>query len=299
MFHALCVGNCIAQQLTGNQNLKFIGQTSRGCFLQTTVPSVWTVFLSKETPRGPLTINLPSGFIIPIKQAAAQTIALRHSILHFSNTVQLSLQNIPHWQANAPFNPIQPLATRQATIAEAIRIIQQRKPENYLASILPDLLPMLAMPSLPFSTGGRFTDKLHRLIAGLHSSDSSSLASLLATFLGQGSGLTPTGDDFLLGFFLTLHRWRAHLSLADSVRPLGRTIAELAKHQTTYLSSNLIECAIFGEADQRLINALDGLMTAEKCDLAWLDGLLTWGSSSGLDAFAGMILANDCRIARV
>jgi hypothetical protein len=25
------------------------------------------------------------------------------------------------------------------------------------------LLPMLAMPSLPFSTGGRFTDKLHRL----------------------------------------------------------------------------------------------------------------------------------------
>jgi len=71
------------------------------------------------------------------------------------------------------------------------------------------------------------------------------------------------------------------------------------EHQTTYLSSNLIECAILGQADQRLINASDGMMTAEKCDLAWLDGLLTWGSSSGLDAFAGMILANDCRIGKV
>ncbi len=299
MFHALCVGNCIAQQLAGDQDLKLIGQTSRGCFLQTADPPVWTVFISEETAHGPLTINLPSGVITPIKQAAAQTIALRHGILHFSNSVQLSLQNIPHWQTPATLNPIQPLVSRQATIAEAIRTIQQRKPGNNLAGILPDLLPMLAMSSLPSSTGGQFTEKLHRLIAGLHASDTNSMASLLATFLGQGSGLTPSGDDFLLGFFLTLQRWRAHLSLADSVCPLGRTIAELAKHQTTYLSSNLIECAIFGEADQRLINALDGLMTAEKCDLAWLDGLLTWGSSSGLDAFAGMILANDCRIAGV
>ena len=299
MFHALCVGNCIAQQLAGDQNLKLIGQTSRGCFLQTAVPPVWTVFLSEETPRGPLTINLPSGVITPIKQAAAQTIVLRYGILHFSNTVKLSLQNIPHWQTTAPLNPIQPLATRQATITKSIRIIQQHKPENYLASILPDLLPILAIPSHPSSTGGGFTDKLHELITGLHASDTNSLANLLAAFLGQGSGLTPSGDDFLLGFFLTLHRWGAHLSFSDSVRPLGQSIAESAKHQTTYLSSNLIECAIHGEADQRLINVLDGLMTAEKCDPAWVNGLLTWGSCSGLDAFAGMILASDCRIARV
>jgi len=299
MFHALCVGNCIAQQLAGDQNLKLIGQTSRGCFLQTAVPSVWTVFLSEETPRGPLTINLPPGVITPIRMAGAQTISLRHGILHFSNMVQLSLQNTPHWQTTTPLNPVQPLTTRQAKITEAIHIIQQRKPENYLSGILPDLLPILATSSLPSLTGGRFTDKLYGLIAGLHASDTSSLVSLLATFLGQGRGLTPSGDDFLLGFFLTLQRWRAHLSLADSVLPLGRTIAELAKHQTTYLSANLIECAIFGEADQRLINALDGLMTAETWDLDWLDDLLNWGSSSGLDAFAGMILANDCRIAGV
>ena len=298
MFHALCVGNCIAQQLAGDQNLKLIGQTSRGCFLQTAGPPVWTVFLCDEMPRGPLTINLPPGVITPIKQSSAQTIPLRQGILHFSNTVQLSLQNTPLWQATAPLSPIQPLATRQTTLTEAIRIIKQRKPENQLTGILPDLLPILAMPSHPSSTGGRFTDKLHELITGLHASDTSSLASLLAAFLGQGSGLTPSGDDFLLGFFLTLHRWGAHLSFADSLRPLGQSIAESAKHQTTYLSSNLIECAIHGEADQRLINALDGLMTSEKCGLGWLKGLLTWGNSSGLDAFAGMILANDCQITR-
>ena len=68
-----------------------------------------------------------------------------------------------------------------------------------------------------------------------------------------------------------------------------------ARIQTTHLSANLIECAIQGQADQRLMNALDGLMTTENA-LAWIDGLLTWGNSSGMDALAGMILASTKRL---
>ncbi len=292
MFHALCLGRSIAQQLAADQELKRIGQTSRGCFLQTTTAPVWTVFLSEETPRGPLTVNLPSGAVLPIQQTSAQTIPLIQGILHFSDTVHLSLQDTPRWQADPPTKPILPPVTRRNTITQTIQTILQRKAASDLTGILPDLLPLLFLPFHTPATEGSFTQKLHAFIACLQSSDTSLLPNRLAAFLGQGSGLTPSGDDFLLGFFLTLNRWGNHLPLAGSARPLGQEIAEKARRQTTHLSANLIECAIHGEADQRLITALDGLMTTEKCDPAWLDGLLTWGNSSGLDAFAGMILAS-------
>ncbi len=98
------MGSCIAQQLAADQNLVLIGKTSRGCFLQTAAPPTWTVFLSEEPSRGPLTINLPPGVITPIKAAAAPVIPLRQGILKFSPTVSLSLQDVPLWQPPSPTN---------------------------------------------------------------------------------------------------------------------------------------------------------------------------------------------------
>jgi hypothetical protein len=54
------------------------------------------------------------------------------------------------------------------------------------------------------------------------------------------------------------------------------------------LSANLIECAAQGQANERLILSLDGMITgvpdAERCA-----GLLAgWGNTSGLDALVGM-----------
>lgn len=286
------MGSCIAQQLAAEQNLVLIGKTSRGCFLQTAAPPTWTVFLSEEPSRGPLTINLPPGVITPIKAAAAPVIPLRQGILKFSPTVSLSLQDVPLWQPPSPIIPILPLSARSTTIKNTIQAILQRKAASGLTGILPDLLPLLDLLYPAPASDGPFTDKLHALIHCLRTPESNALGSHLIAFLGQGNGLTPSGDDFLMGFFLTLHRWGDALQIAKTTPSLVSEIATTAREKTTHLSANLIECAIQGEADQRLINALDGIMTSDKCDPAWLDGLLTWGSSSGLDAFAGMILAS-------
>ena len=299
LIHALCVGGSIADQLAADQDLKLIGQTSRGCFLQTKTEYAWTVFLSEETYRGPLTINLAAGTMTQIQQTTGQTIPLFQNILYFSDQVQLTLQNALHWLTPPPVNSARHFSIRQKTITQAIYMIQERKSKNELTGILPDLLPMLAVSSLPSSTGGQFTEKLSAIITALQSSDTADLLNCLAALLGQGSGLTPSGDDFLMGFFLAFNRWGGNLPHAKLAQAQGRQIAEKARRQTTHLSANLIECAIQGQADERLIHALDGLMTNEKSDLEWLDGLLNWGNSSGLDAFAGMILANHWQMIRL
>ena len=64
-----------------------------------------------------------------------------------------------------------------------------------------------------------------------------------------------------------------------------------AYQQTTTISANLIECATIGEADQRLIAALDCLMTQEPCTVEIIGDLLNWGHTSGVDTLLGMLTA--------
>ena len=60
--------------------------------------------------------------------------------------------------------------------------------------------------------------------------------------------------------------------------------------RTTTISANLIECAAKGEADERLINIVDGIMTGQPSLEDCVDCVLAWGNSSGTDALIGMAL---------
>jgi hypothetical protein len=63
--------------------------------------------------------------------------------------------------------------------------------------------------------------------------------------------------------------------------------------KTTTVSANLIDCAARGQADERLIRALDGIETGELSALECAHALGSWGNTSGLDALIGMGLV--CR----
>jgi hypothetical protein len=90
---------------------------------------------------------------------------------------------------------------------------------------------------------------------------------------------------------LTLHRWGKNLLPGIELQEFNRSVVQTARQKTTALSANLIECAANGDANERLIQAFDGIMTGvpgpEKCARL----LLSWGNSSGGDALTGMVLA--------
>jgi hypothetical protein len=109
--------------------------------------------------------------------------------------------------------------------------------------------------------------------------------------LGAGPGLTPSGDDFTIGYLLALNRWGHLLSSPDNLSVINQQIVSAAYQKTTTLSANLIECAALGLADQRLINALDWLVAGTGHDIGVIDDLLSWGSSSGGDVLVGFAAA--------
>ncbi len=104
----------------------------------------------------------------------------------------------------------------------------------------------------------------------------------LISNLGLGPGLTPSHDDIVIGFLLTLNRYGRY--------PYNDLIIKEARARTTTLSANLIECAAQGLADERLIRVIDCIFTGNKDNEA-LDEMLGWGESSGFNALKGMALA--------
>lgn len=159
-----------------------------------------------------------------------------------------------------------------------------------LSPILPDLLLTTDSAPQPGLTRGFNWEEILQVQNYLHKRDVQSLVRSLPKFMGLGTGLTPSGDDFILGILLSLNRYHDRLWPAENLRDLNLQIVEAAYQRTTSLSANLIECAALGLADERLVNALDWILSGSAREPDILPHLMNWGHSSGLDALAGMFV---------
>ena len=181
------------------------------------------VYLSSENFRGPLTVN------VPLLQPSLRTVSpglgcqvTPGKILIPAARIEILADNCPLWQP-----PLRPQPKPQAE--------QHRILEAFTAGI----------------PGWRETqDRWNFSIQEA------------ADLLGQGEGLTPFGDDILIGLLLCLNRWGDILEPGVDLLAFSRHIIESAYRKTTTLSANLIASAARGQAEERLIRACDHLMSA-------------------------------------
>jgi hypothetical protein len=159
-----------------------------------------------------------------------------------------------------------------------------------ISSLLPHILGF-PNESTGISAEKSLWQEIQQLQQALHSSQLAWIAPTLGSLLGFGSGLTPSGDDLAIGLMLTLNRWGETLVPGIELQELNHSVVQSAAIKTSALSANLIECAVNGEADERLINALDGIMTGIPDSEACARLLLSWGNSSGGDTLTGIALA--------
>ncbi|MEM7252253.1 MAG: DUF2877 domain-containing protein [Pseudomonadota bacterium] len=112
--------------------------------------------------------------------------------------------------------------------------------------------------------------------------------------LGLGDGLTPSGDDVLVGALVALH---AHCQV-DAARALERAIERWGPSQTHELSLAHLRAAYRGAASEPLHRVLAALVRpTPPSDVARaFQSLQCIGASSGEDALAGaLIVLNPCQ----
>ena len=268
--------------LSTSDSASVIGVTSRGIFLKTNVD--WIIFLSFENFRGPMTINL-LGDVSPLKNLTqGELVQVSSNLITVPrHNFRFTLDSTSIWQPLV----VEPGTYDPKNLISRLIAFAQDAYANKAGAGLSGTLPAL----LDFSNEKDVASdndvlKFHNRI---QCSDLVESLGILENLVGRGSGLTPAGDDFVIGLLLTLNRWHTVLDYID-LPNINKQLVETAYAKTTTLSANLVECAAEGQADERLIAAIDFLMTGEGDREQILAELLNWGNSSGVDALVGMVV---------
>jgi hypothetical protein len=271
------IGSIAWQVWQHDQSARVMGVTSRGLFLAI---EQRVLFVSFERWRGPLTINVEG----PLDCVIGDRVRLSPTRLIFPAT-EVDLSAVEVWHPGVP-SCARPLTEQREALGQlASSVLARRAPEGF-GGLLLHLVDLPEKPALSAIEAALLT-WLNQLRDSIQYADFDQATTLIEGLLGLGRGLTPSGDDVTIGLLLSLNRWPADRDW----RELNQRVIDLAYQRTTTISANLIECAAAGEADERLINIVDGLVTGTPSRDECVECVLDWGNSSGIDALIGMALA--------
>ncbi|HEX5810335.1 MAG TPA: DUF2877 domain-containing protein [Anaerolineales bacterium] len=122
------------------------------------------------------------------------------------------------------------------------------------------------------------------LSSALATADSASARKIASRLAGTGIGLTPSGDDFLMGAIYA--SWIIHP--AEAVHAFARDIASTAASLTTSLSAEWLRSAGRGEVGIRWHEFFESLLSGDPLHIrVAMENILQIGETSGADAFRG------------
>ncbi len=242
--NAWAIGETTVPLLASGNPAIVMGVTSRGVFLRL---GQGVVFLSSEPYRGPLTVNLVAG-LPPGLEAGAQ-IAFDVILSDSEGSSHPARSAYPQLASEIAWDR----AGVNDRLSRMIDLVLAARPHGDTSDLLRELRPEAPLPDL-------------------------------LPLLGRGEGLTPWGDDLIIGLLLA----RCYIQPDDDFAALAGQLTAAAFSKTSLLSANLIACAARGLADERLLLGLSALLAGEPAVAAGADALLGWGSTSGVAALAGM-----------
>jgi len=285
-FRATKCGQLAFEVTQSSGSGEVIGNTSRGVFLRLSKNRI--AFLSSELFGNPLNINiLPFPVSFQEIQINEKIQFGREKIIFPRLNLGISISpEIIYKPTPRPPLDKEPEKHKKKILAIFNEFNHDHDPEGFISS-LPGLLNFGESISKP-------NNQLHKLqivTEQYKTGKVSELQKSLSQFIGSGRGLTPAGDDLICGFLLALNRWRLGTFQIDNLAELNTNVSREAYQRTTTLSANMIELASKGEGDERLLQALDSIFTGDPPPRESAKLLLSYGSSSGLVAFTGMVIA--------
>lgn len=279
------IGQPALDALSGEKKFTVRGVTSRGIFLET--DDAWIVFLSKESYRGPLTLNITNYKNIPWVEPG-QKGCIDSGIISF-DIVELAINylNAEPWRT---FGRIMvdlstnSMAIRNNRVASFVDLLRQTResPNEYLDAAL------LFFFSAEFPDISDLSPRLDHLIRAFITGNLTPASNAITFIVGRGIGLTPSGDDFLAGLLYSLALCRQYDDTAGSF--FRDSIVNAIRTRSTLISANLAQCAAAGEVDERIFDAVDYLINGKSSEATAVEGIRNWGSSSGTDSIAGFLI---------
>ena len=133
--------------------------------------------------------------------------------------------------------------------------------------------------------------QMNQLLSVIGDPRGAGIESALTRIIGSGPGLTPSGDDALVGMLGVLHRVCEPSAAAVHLGQLRGSIPDLLR-RTTPISAHYLRLALRGAFGEHLTVLLDAIADGSDPDAA-IERVIAVGATSGADALGGIALTLD------
>lgn len=292
------IGEAALHGLSTRGNLEVLAATSRAIYLRSDEEIFW--ILEQEAPmhRRCLQVATPLPQLEP-----GSTMLVRDGILSSDSGIMIDFNASPIWKPPTfPTEKALPFSSLPALTLKLYHYIMERLQPVGLGILIPDILAINGdrnttldknLANISVKSAWPLIEKIIR--AGLQR-DFRSLLDNAHHLVGLGEGLTPSGDDFLGGFFFCLHqlaylypkapdRWGWNYS--DFIRT--------SKPLTNLISFTFLNDHSQGYGMEPLHLFANDLFTGEPTEQGFLHAskLVAVGHSTGWDILTGF-LAGMC-----
>lgn len=237
--------------------------------------------------------ELPQGIRIWSETLSLQTLtpglraASRGGILRFdSSSLNVDLRGAPIWKCRVPELGLdmQASVTQQAW-SKAWDLLNQEQQHKNTDLRADDLF----RPHAGSSLSRRISKPVTALITSTNGFDVQGALDAARQMIGLGPGVTPSGDDLLIGFLAGLWSMaRQNEPQLAFIRSFGTELIELAKG-TSEISRTYIYHAAQGQFSSSLSYLAESIATGNAVEEA-AQAAMRVGHSSGMDSVTGLLI---------
>ncbi len=238
--------------------------------------------------------ELPQGIRITQKSASLQSLtvglaaACRAGVLRFeSSPLTVDLRSAQVWKCHiSKINVDIQSASAERSWSHVWQMLNSRQKLNKTEIVADDLFQL--------NTGSLLSRRIGRLVMHLIASaaefDEAGSIQAAEKMIGLGPGVTPAGDDLLIGFLAglwsTSGKVQGRLSFIHS---LGIRLMEVAE-QTNLISRTYLHHAVHGQFSSSLTNLAQAIALGSEDIQDKADAAMRVGHSSGMDSVTGLLL---------
>ncbi len=285
---ALSLGPLAAEALAQNWPARVIGVTSGGVFVL--AHEQWVLFLTYSPFHAPGTINLERSVVDLKENENGSRVELNNDRIVFPDSgLYVNVDGAAVWDGgNGGTVSLAQRPGIRTRLEQAALLASEQKGEQGLAPALRWLVGK-GEASLAGDLSEKVLDGLKELRIAIKEQQPAKFVKAAQAIIGRGRGLTPAADDCIAGVLLALNRWQGIVDGFD-LAAVNEALVGLAWAKTTSLSATIIHAAVHGQADERILRVLDGVITGNAAGND-LEDLVQMGHSSGVDSLVGICLA--------
>lgn len=241
----------------------------------------------KKLDNGPNTIIIDLESLHNTGIDVKELVCISGKSMYIGKKLTISFENIRRWESKLPEYP--------NTIEVANRNLSFVK--DYI-----EVHGRSGGVKIDFASDHVFAKEVSRMIAersqhlqqALLNGSSSSALEYAQSLIGLGPGLTPSGDDFLVGFFTAINVRNSPLS---SYQSFCGEVVQKAKALTNNISFMALKKASIGKVRESIIQLVSSILSGDRDELILsLNKVLHIGSSSGTDIALGLVSGMEANI---